>query len=102
MRTRLQNNVVKPKQLIDGTILYPLNRKAFTLSASHLATPTSHVQAMKHPKWKEAMDAEYNALLKNKAWHLNVIDCKWVFKLKQNLDDTVNRCKARLIAKGFK
>jgi hypothetical protein len=36
------------------------------------------------------MDAEYDALVKNQTWHLvppegikNVIDCKWVYKVKQ-------------------
>jgi hypothetical protein len=31
-----------------------------------------------------------------------VIDCKWVFKLKQKPDGSIDRYKARLIAKGFK
>lgn len=36
------------------------------------------------------MDDEYNALLKNETWQLvpfsrqqNIIDCRWVFKLKK-------------------
>lgn len=55
------------------------------------------------------MDAEYSALLKNNTLHLHtrreeqsIIDCKWVFKVKQKVDDIVNRFKARLVAKGFK
>jgi hypothetical protein len=47
--------------------------------------------------------------MQNKTWHLvphraglNVIDCKWVFKLKHNSDDTIDRYKARLVTKGFK
>jgi hypothetical protein len=37
------------------------------------------------------MDEEYNALLRNQTWHLvsphqasNVIDCKWVYKIKRS------------------
>jgi hypothetical protein len=59
--------------------------------------------------WKTAMDAEYNALQGNCTWHLvaptegkNIIDCKWVFKVKRTADGSIDRYKARLIAKGFK
>lgn len=55
------------------------------------------------------MADEFQALLKNKTWHLipprlglNIIDCKWVFKLKQKADGSIDRHKARLVAKGFK
>jgi hypothetical protein len=55
------------------------------------------------------MDAEYDALMKNKTWHLvppqkgsNVIDRKWVYKIKRRADGSLGRYKARLVAKGFK
>jgi hypothetical protein len=55
------------------------------------------------------MDAEICALLKNDTWHLvppradlNIIDCKWVFKIKRKPDGSVDRYEARLVAKWFK
>lgn len=55
------------------------------------------------------MDVEYNALMKNKTWHLvpkrkgiNIVDCKWVYKTKRKADGSLDRYKARLVAKGFK
>ena len=55
------------------------------------------------------MDEEYVALMKNRTWRLvppvkgkNIIDCKWVFKVKRKSDGTVDRYKAWLVAKGFK
>jgi hypothetical protein len=55
------------------------------------------------------MDEEYQALLKNQTWHLvpshhasNIIDCRWVYKVKRKQDGIVERYKARLVAKGFK
>jgi histone deacetylase 1/2 len=60
-------------------------------------------------KWNHAMQQEYDALIKNKTWHLvppssdkNLIDCKWVYHIKKNADGTIQRYKARLVAKGFK
>jgi histone deacetylase 1/2 len=58
---------------------------------------------------KHAMQNEYDALLANNTWHLgplgskrNVIDCKWVYRVKKNVDGIIDRYKARLGAKGFK
>ena len=55
------------------------------------------------------MDVEFDALIRNKTWHLvppqkgkNVIDCKWVYKIKRRSDGKIDRYKARLVAKGFK
>jgi hypothetical protein len=49
---------------------------------------------------------EYNALMRNKTWTLvppapgrNIIDCKWVYKAKYKADGTVDRHKARVVAK---
>jgi hypothetical protein len=32
----------------------------------------------------------------------NLIDCKWVFKLKRKVDGSIDRHEARLVAKVFK
>jgi hypothetical protein len=55
------------------------------------------------------MEQEYQALLKNDMWRLvpletgvNIIDSKWVFKVKRHVDGSIERYKARLVARGFK
>jgi hypothetical protein len=55
------------------------------------------------------MDEEFAALMSNKTWLLvpptagnNIIDCKWVYKVKRKSDGTIDMYKARLVAKGFK
>lgn len=105
--TRLKNNIRKPKIRTDGTVGYSA---IVTYSVTRTANlePSSHVTALKDPNWKQAMVDEYNALMFNKTWHLippdpslNVIDCKWVFRIKEKPDGSIDRHKARLVAKGF-
>nr|KYP64927.1 Retrovirus-related Pol polyprotein from transposon TNT 1-94 [Cajanus cajan] len=93
MQTRSKSGIHKPK--------YP----SVLLAQSE---PKNVKQALKDPKWLEAMKKEYSALLKNNTWTLvqlppdrNAIGCKWVFRIKENSDGSVNRYKARLVAKGF-
>lgn len=54
------------------------------------------------------MDAEFQALQKQQTWplvlappHVNLVGCKWAFKLKLNSDGSISRYKARLVAKRF-
>ncbi|KAL0385839.1 UNVERIFIED_CONTAM: Retrovirus-related Pol polyprotein from transposon TNT 1-94 [Sesamum radiatum] len=71
--------------------------------------PSSYEEALESrnsDKWKNAMEEEINSLMKNKTWTLvpkpkdtSIIDCKWLFKIKQENEST--RYKARLVAKGF-
>ncbi|XP_050918760.1 uncharacterized mitochondrial protein AtMg00820-like [Lathyrus oleraceus] len=70
--------------------------------------PTTVKQALASPHWFQAMQDEYQALLKNQTWTLvspseskRPIGCKWVFRVKENPDGSINKYKARLVAKGF-
>lgn len=60
-------------------------------------------------KWKDAMDSEYESLLKNNTWILTelpegkiALPCKWVYKTKTDENGSVVRYKARLVVKGYK
>jgi hypothetical protein len=70
--------------------------------------PRTFSQAVKIPKWREAMQLEISALEKNNTWslvslpaHKRPIGCKWVYKIKHRSDGSIERYKARLVAKGF-
>jgi len=100
-KTRLQSGIRKEKRYTDGTVKY-----SFLTSTGE---PQNLSEALENNNWKQAMDAEYDALMKNKTWHLvppqkgrNIIDCKWVYKIKRKQDGSLDRYKARLVAKGFK
>jgi hypothetical protein len=74
--TRLRNNIRQPKTRIDGTVTYSVSWVSFS-------EPSSYVTAMEHSLWRQAMQDEFDALIKNKTWHLvspraglNVIDSK--------------------------
>jgi len=63
--------------------------------------PGSLNDALADPRWREAMNSEYQAVMKNKTWHLvprpkgnNIIGCKWVYKVKRKADGTIDRYKA--------
>lgn len=72
-----------------------------------LLEPTSVAQARKSPNWCNAMNEEYQALLRNNTWELvppsshTLIGCKWIFRVKRKPDGSVERYKARLVAKGY-
>lgn len=70
--------------------------------------PTSYNEAKGISEWEEAMQEEISALNKNCTWELvpkpkNVapVTCKRVYKLKKKTDGTIDRYKARLVARGF-
>jgi hypothetical protein len=73
--------------------------------------PTSFKEAMisaHSSKWLEAMKDEMRSMSGNKVWDLEripngakIVDCKWVYKIKCDSKENVERFKARLVVKGF-
>jgi histone deacetylase 1/2 len=101
LRTRLQVGIRQPTVYTDGTDPYGFNTST--------SEPQSLEEALGDSNWRSAMDVEYDALMKNKTWHLvppckgrNIIDCKWVWKIKRKADGTLDKYKASLVAKGYK
>jgi transposase InsO family protein len=75
------------------------------------ATPRTHDEALSSVDkrhWRFALDSEYEQLVDAETWELvprseapNVISGKWVFKIKKNSDGSIDRYKARWVARGF-
>lgn len=68
----------KEKVYTDGTVKWGLSIST--------GEPQNLQEALSNKNWKDALDAEYMALFKNKTWYLvppqkgtNIIDCKWVY-----------------------
>lgn len=94
MVTRAKNGIDQPR--IHPTLL--LAR----------AEPKYVKQALQGPKWVTTMTDEFNALQISYTCTLVplpqnriAIRCKWVFRVKENSDGSVNKYKDRLVAKGF-
>lgn len=69
---------------------------------------TSVSQDMELPQWPETITLEFEALLRNKMWHLvpphpsqKLVGCKWIFKTKFTPMGTLEWHKAKLVSKGF-
>ncbi|CAM8986787.1 unnamed protein product [Rhodiola kirilowii] len=102
IRTRLRDGISQPKRYTDGTVRYDPNRRAF------LAVPATYRVALSEPAWRLAMEEEFSALCRTHTWQLvprppgtNVVGSKWVFKTKHRPDGSIDKHKARLVARGF-
>lgn len=99
MTTRSRNNIVKP------VVRY--NYSATIQSDPHWI-PSTWQQAIKHEHWRKAMSSEFTSTCDNHTWDLeeaaeamNVVGCRWVFTIKYHPDGTIDKYKARIVAKGF-
>ena len=70
--------------------------------------PQTYSEAKGIPEWEQAMEAELQSLKKNHTWTLSdiptgkkPISCKWVYKVKYKANGTLDKYKARLVARGF-
>ncbi len=61
-----------------------------------------------NPKWDNATDEKMVTLDANATWELvalpkdkKVIGCKWVYKIKHNVDGSMSTYKESLVAKGY-
>ncbi|GJZ02523.1 zinc finger, CCHC-type containing protein [Tanacetum coccineum] len=59
--------------------------------------------------WKEAINDEMNFIMGNNTWVLpdlppccKPLGCKWIFKRKLKVDETLEKFKARLVIQGFR
>ena len=76
MKTRVKNGIFKSK-------LYN------TEKSLSLDTPSSVAEALNNHKWKQAMQEEFSALMRNQTWcivppeqNIKLVGNKWIYRVK--------------------
>ena len=70
--------------------------------------PTSYEEAIQKKEWVETMMEEYQSIMKNgvcdivpKLENKSVVSSKWICKIKHAIDGSIEKYKARFVARGF-
>ena len=77
---------------------------------SHISDsePSSFEEAVGLHVWKDAMMEEYQSIMKNDVWDIvprlkknPVVTSKWIYKIKNAANGSIDKFKARFVARGF-
>ena len=70
--------------------------------------PSSYQEAAENQVWKDAMVEEYSSIMQNDVWEVvprptdrAVVGSRWIYKIKHGADGSIEKYKARFVAKGF-
>ena len=121
--TTSNEETIEGRRIMDGTptgIVVPRrsNRQtqppvkfrdyALMTKVMNVIEPLNYDQAKDKEEWVNAMNEEYNSIMRNKTWELVEfpkdkvpIGSKWLFKSKFKIDGSIDKIKARLVAKGY-
>lgn len=72
------------------------------------AKSSSFEEAVEKKVRKDALHEEYQSIMKNDVWDVvlrlegkSVVNFKWIYKIKHAVDGSINKYKARFMARGF-
>jgi hypothetical protein len=70
--------------------------------------PTYFEEAIQRKEWADAMIEEYQSIMNNEVWEIvprlkskDVVSSIWFFKIKHAVDGSIEKYKARFVARGF-
>ena len=70
--------------------------------------PASFKEAAQHQVWLDAIVEEYNSIMVNDVWKVvprpqdrSMVGSRWIYKVKQAVDGSVEKYKASFVAQGF-
>jgi hypothetical protein len=100
-------------KVLEGTSRKTKRPKRFSSYATYITKlldeePTTFEEVVKREQWKEAMAEEHQSIMRNEVWEIvprpkekSVVTSKWVYKIKHATDGSVDKYKARFVARGF-
>ena len=70
--------------------------------------PSTFEEASQHHVWRDAMMEEYHSIMKQDVWEIvpkpegkSVVTSRWLYKVKHAVDGSVEKYKARFVARRF-
>ncbi|CAL8168827.1 unnamed protein product [Prunus armeniaca] len=104
-----QERVTSPQDVDHTPLKYKSIAEIYEKCNMCIIELESFEEAAKDDSWKKAMEDEITMIEKNNTWELvdrpfdkPIIGVKWVYKTKLNLDESVQKNKARLVVFGPK
>jgi len=88
----------------------PERYSCYVAAMSHIIAfePSCYEKASSQPIWRDTMMEEYQSIMKNDMWHIfprpkgkSVLTSKWIDKIKHTTDGSIEKHKARFVARGF-
>ncbi|WZZ44848.1 hypothetical protein YC2023_041107 [Brassica napus] len=100
--------VEHPSQAVCSFAEFPEDHCAFMMSMDESYVPRTYEEAMLDKEWKESVEAEAGAMIKNDTWYESelpkgkkVVSSRWIFTFKYLANGQIDRKKTRLVARGF-
>ena len=97
---------LKQKEVYDGNAF--VNFSLMSQIQTSPDEPSSYKEAIQRDCWKRAMHSELDAIERNDTWTLvprpksrKIVSTKWIYKTKYKADGSLDKHKARLVARGF-
>jgi hypothetical protein len=104
-----QGSVKNPRQAVSES--KPPERFCSYLamvSSIRESEPSTFEEVVGRQVWRDAMMEEYSSIMKNDVWEIvprpegkSVVTVRWLYKLKYVADGSIEKYKARFVARGF-
>ncbi|KAG7599415.1 Reverse transcriptase RNA-dependent DNA polymerase [Arabidopsis suecica] len=102
------NAIAHPIQAVCTLAHLPEEHQVYLSKVDQHWIPTTYEEAIQHKVWRDAIEAERQAMINNHTWDeedlprgRKAVTSKWVFTIKYKSDGEIERYKARLVARGF-
>ena len=89
------------KDYVSGEELTEEEEESYMVMFAAANDPMSFEEAVKHSKWRLAMDAEMDSISRNDTWEMTYLPAgakkvgvKWVYKTKLNENGEIDKFKA--------